>query len=359
MLTIWVVCLALVAAVPARAAEAARIDVAPIEVRGAPLDASMALALTDALGEWLAKGQRLEREVAQAAPPPPPEGPAPGSPLPPAAARAAAKAPFVVAVFRTESMRSPLTADEVSGLSDYLSTRLGEAGVFQVLHRSAMLERLGPTAARELDVCHEPVCRHHLATKAGAGFALSTWVGRVGSHCLIAADVLDTSSNLLVRSVQVREQCQPDLIIDGFERLATMLGESFIHRRPKAGRGGATRLAVLTPESRGSPLTGDELALLGAYLRGRLLSGVQVECLPTAELRLKAGKRPAGESAELSVQASIAKIGSQCLLSASLWDLASNKQIAAVTVRETCDVDRLVEGFEELADKLVVLLTRR
>ncbi|GEM_PF-2200937 len=437
ILPVWVGCLALCGPVfspPARAAEAAKIDVALIEVQGAPLDAATAMAMTDALGEWLAKGQRFEvvprrvpivqtepkyrvtavvakvgaacmwtlqafkmtdprivasatkkgsceeealvglleqaaeglatallrfeREGSQAAPPPPPEGPALVSPLPPAALRAATKEPPVVAVFRAESKGSPLAADEVDSLSDYLSTRLGEAGVFQVLPRSEMLERLGPTAASEFDVCHEPVCRHHLATKAGAGFALSTWVGKVGSYCLMAVDVLDTSSSLLVRSVQVREQCQPDLIIDGFERLAALLGESFRRPRPKAGRGGTPRLAVLTPESRASPLSGDELAILRDYLRGRLLSAVQVECLPTAELRLRAGERPAGASAELSVQTSIAMIGGHCLLSASLWDLASNKQIGAVTVREKCDDDRLVVGLEELSDKLVVLLTR-
>ncbi|HOX43553.1 MAG TPA: hypothetical protein PK668_08145 [Myxococcota bacterium] len=275
----------------------------------------------------------------------------------PAATRAAPKEPPVMAVFLTESKGSPLSGDEVSSLSDYLSSRLGEEGAFQVLPRSEIRSRLGPAAARELDGCHEPVCQHHLSARVGARYALSSWVGKVGSQCLLVADVLDTTSNLLVRSVQTRDLCQPEMIIGGFERLAAELNRSFARPLPGVPEG-KRRLAVLLPENRGSPLRADELELLGQYLRARLLSAVQVECLPSSALRLQAGDGGPGEPAQLSVHTSVSKIGSQCLLSAALWDLSTDRQIAAVTVREKCDPDRLVPGLEDLADRLAALLQK-
>jgi hypothetical protein len=430
----WVGCLALCGAalaLPARSAEAVKIAVALIESRGAPLGADVLQGLTDALGQWLAKGQRLEvvpraapvartqpgytiatvvskvgaacvwtlhayrlpdgvmvasatekgpceeealiglleqaaeelattllrvgREEGAQACAAPPGAPAPVSPLPPAAP--APPGLPVVAVFQAESLGSPLSADEINSLTDYLSTRLGEAGTLLVLHRSELLTRLGPEAAHELDACHEPVCRHHLSSRAGAGFALSTWVGKVGSQCLLVAEVLDTSTNRLVGAVHVRVACLSDSIIEGFDRLGSGLSDGF-NRADRQGGPKARRVAVLTLESRGSPVSADELGLLTGYLRASLLTAAPIECVPGAELRRKAGDKAASAPAELSVRTSIAKIGSQCLISASLWDLAKNEQLAAASSREPCDADALVSGLERVADKLARLLSK-
>ena len=60
----------------------------------------------------------------------------------PAGGLAQEKKPPVVAVFLIENRGSPLSPDELLALTDYLSTKLGERGKFQIIPRDEIRRRL-------------------------------------------------------------------------------------------------------------------------------------------------------------------------------------------------------------------------
>ena len=78
------------------------------------------------------------------------------------------------------------------------------------------------------------------------------------------------------------------------------------------------------------------------------------ECYDTA-CQIEVGKELA---AEFSVSSSVARVGSQCLITASVWDLRRSTQIRAATAKGRCDPDELIEAIERVTDKLAAAMAK-
>lgn len=97
----------------------------------------------------------------------------------------------VVAVFLMESRSSPLSADEVVGLTDYLSTRLGEHGKFQIIPREELKKRLVSQKKNSYNQGYDVNYQIELGREMAAEYSISSAVSRVGKLCLITASVWD------------------------------------------------------------------------------------------------------------------------------------------------------------------------
>lgn len=129
----------------------------------------------------------------------------------------------VVAVFLMESRSSPLSADEVVGLTDYLSTRLGEQGKFQIIPREELRKRLISQKKNSYNQGYDINFQIELGREMAAEYSISSAISRVGKQCLITASVWDLKAAIQIKAAGERSICNADALIDAVDRIATKL----------------------------------------------------------------------------------------------------------------------------------------
>jgi hypothetical protein len=135
-----------------------------------------------------------------------------------AAGEEARKVP-IIAIFLMESKGSPLTADEVASLTDYMSAKLGEGGRFQVIPRDEIKKHLVAAKTASYKDCYDASCQIQIGKELAAEFSISSAVSKVGSQCLLYASVWDLAKSTQIKSATVREKCDPELLIEAVERI--------------------------------------------------------------------------------------------------------------------------------------------
>jgi hypothetical protein len=133
-------------------------------------------------------------------------------------------------------------------------------------------------------------------------------------------------------------------------------------------------IAIFLMESRGSPLKGDEISSLTDYMAAKLGEKGEFQIIPRDEIKkhLVAAKKDSYKdcydsscqiqigkelAAEFSISSAVSKVGSQCLIYASVWDLAKSTQIKSATERSQCDPEVLINAIEKIAEKLELAMT--
>ena len=128
-------------------------------------------------------------------------------------------------------------------------------------------------------------------------------------------------------------------------------------------------VAVFLMESRGSNLSADEVVGLTDFLAARLGEGGRFQIVPRDELqkRLKAAKRASQKecfdsscqielgrelAASFSISSGISRVGSQCLVTASVWDLRRATQVQSAGMRSACKAEVLIDAVDMIAVKL-------
>ncbi len=129
-------------------------------------------------------------------------------------------------------------------------------------------------------------------------------------------------------------------------------------------------VAVFDLENRGSPLTDSEILGLSDYLSTKLSEGGSILVIPKDEIRkritqqklnfkkecfdsscqIAIGKELA---AEYSINSSISRIGSNCIITSQLYDLQKAASVDAASSRKKCNADALIEGVEYIAKRFI------
>ncbi len=139
---------------------------------------------------------------------------------------------------------------------------------------------------------------------------------------------------------------------------------------------GAPIVAVFMMESRGSRLKADEVVSLTDYLSTLLGEGGKLQIIPRDELvkRIRASKSKSHKecydsscqielgrelAANYSISSAISRVGSKCLLTASVWDLSKATQIEAATEKSSCKADDLIDAVDKIAQSLISAIKRQ
>ncbi len=139
---------------------------------------------------------------------------------------------------------------------------------------------------------------------------------------------------------------------------------------------GAPIVAVFMMESRGSRLKADEVVSLTDYLSTLLGEGGKLQIIPRDELvkRIRASKSKSHKecydsscqielgrelAANYSISSAISRVGSKCLLTASVWDLSKATQIEAATEKSSCKADDLIDAVDKIAQNLITAIKRQ
>jgi hypothetical protein len=129
-------------------------------------------------------------------------------------------------------------------------------------------------------------------------------------------------------------------------------------------------VAVFLIENRGSPLTDQELVSLTDYLGTKLGESGQYRIIPRDEIRkrLTAEKKKSFKecvdqscqieigrelAAQLTVNSSISRVGSQCIITAAMFDLQKAATSRTASAKGKCHADDLVVAVELIAAKLL------
>ena len=135
--------------------------------------------------------------------------------------------PPVLAIFSIENRSRTLNAQDVDNLSDYLSTKMGERGLFQIIPRSEIRKRLLGQKQESYKACYDETCQVELGRELAAEQSLSVKISQVGSNCLLQANLYDLKRAASIKSASAKRSCKVDDLITGVEELTAKLDGSW------------------------------------------------------------------------------------------------------------------------------------
>jgi hypothetical protein len=144
------------------------------------------------------------------------ESPA-ASPEPPKPSEAA-----VVAVFDIEdsAAANPNTTQQ---LTEYLTARLMENGVFRVVPRDELRNRLFEAKAESTRPCFDTSCQIEIGKALAAQKTVSTKILRVADRCVITATVYDLRTEIAELGASAKTTCADDGLIAGVDQVVARL----------------------------------------------------------------------------------------------------------------------------------------
>jgi len=129
----------------------------------------------------------------------------------------------VVAVFLIENRGTSLSPDELASLSDYLGTRLGEGGQYQIVPREQIRQRLIAQKLSSHKACFDQSCQIEIGRELAAQYTVSAGIGRVGSQCIITAAIYDLKKAATFKTASAKASCLQDALVEAVDQVASRL----------------------------------------------------------------------------------------------------------------------------------------
>lgn len=129
----------------------------------------------------------------------------------------------VVAVFEIENRGSPLSKDELVALTDYLGTKLGEGGRYQIIPRQEIKKRLVEQKKASFKKCYDQSCQIDVGREMAAQFTVSASISRVGKTCIITSAMYDLKKAATHKTGTAKAPCTADDLLSAVERIAVKL----------------------------------------------------------------------------------------------------------------------------------------
>ena len=120
-------------------------------------------------------------------------------------------------VFPLENRGSPLSAEELSQLTDYLASKLGEGGQYRIINRADLAAVLAGKACVERD------CQLEAGMQLGAAYTVSVSLGRLGDLCILSASMYRAGESAALRTATERGGCQAPKLLDAVDVTAVKL----------------------------------------------------------------------------------------------------------------------------------------
>jgi hypothetical protein len=133
----------------------------------------------------------------------------------------------IVAVFQIESQKSSLSKDELTMLTDYLSTKLGERGVFQIIPSKDIRRVLLDQKKESYKSCYDNNCQIEIGRELAAQYLVSSKIGRFGRQCLITSGLFDLQKAATVITASGKGSCNPEKLLTVIEEIAEKFERAF------------------------------------------------------------------------------------------------------------------------------------
>lgn len=162
-----------------------------------------------------------------------------------------------------------LTADEVEGLSDYLTAKLGEDGSLIVVAKDELRKYI---AARKLE-SHNPnfdtSSQVEMGRELTAEYSINSAISKVGSVCLIYGSVWDNARATQIKAATAKASCKPEKLIGAVEIIAaklksSMTGEGYVAPKKIKDDSSSKDVASVTPTPSAATIKSKYMALSGS-----------------------------------------------------------------------------------------------
>ena len=130
----------------------------------------------------------------------------------------------VVAVFDVETKGVKLTDEERERLGDFLASKLAESGLFQVVPRAQLQQRLLEQKTSSHKACYDQACQVELGRELATQKTISTQVIQLGSQCAVTVTLYDLKKAASERGATVQGPCDLDGIVASLDQAAGQLG---------------------------------------------------------------------------------------------------------------------------------------
>jgi len=144
----------------------------------------------------------------------------------------------VVAVFDLEDKGAGLPDELLDRLGDYLSTRLAATGVFEIVPRDQLRQKLLEQKKESYKHCYDQSCQIELGRELAAEKSLSTKVILLGSRCTVTSSLFDLKKSAASVGATADGGCTEDDIVASISEVAKYLAANY---------GGKPRMPLAKP----------------------------------------------------------------------------------------------------------------
>jgi len=141
----------------------------------------------------------------------------------PCPARGQEQQTSIVAVFKIENRGTSLTSEELLTLTDYLGTRLGEQGRYQIVPRNEIRKRLLDQKQESYKACYDQSCQIEIGRELSAQYTVSASISKVGSLCILTAAMYDLRKAATEKTATAKGPCDVDNLVEAVESIVAKL----------------------------------------------------------------------------------------------------------------------------------------
>lgn len=130
---------------------------------------------------------------------------------------------LVVAVFDVFDTTGGFGAKLTQQLTSFLTTAMVETGRFQVVPRARLRELLRDEKTDSYKKCYEESCQIELGKAVAARITLSTQLIKVGSKCMVTANIYDLKSETADKGVTVNTGCKDEDLLTALREVVSKI----------------------------------------------------------------------------------------------------------------------------------------
>lgn len=154
----------------------------------------------------------------------------------------------VIAVFSVRDERvatERASATTLQSMTTYLASLLTQSRTYRVVPSADLQRALQDTKRDSYQACYDERCQIEIGKAVAAALSLDTRIGRVGSSCVLTADVYDLREEASTQAASARGACTEDALTNALEQLVQQLVGG--DRSTPATLGGAAPDAATPP----------------------------------------------------------------------------------------------------------------
>jgi hypothetical protein len=132
----------------------------------------------------------------------------------------------VMAVFTVRDERvakERASATTLQSMTTYLASLLTGSKAFRVVPSSDLQRALQDTKRESYQACYDERCQIEIGKAVAAALSLDTRIGRVGSSCVVTADVYDLREEASTQAASARGACTEDALTNALEQIVQQL----------------------------------------------------------------------------------------------------------------------------------------
>jgi hypothetical protein len=116
-----------------------------------------------------------------------------------------------------------LSEKELLQLTAYLSTAMAASGRYTVVPREQLRQRLLEEKTSSYRACYDESCQIELGKAVAASKTLATQLLKVGSQCVVTANLFDLKTETSVRAAKVNTECLPQALLKALDEVSEQL----------------------------------------------------------------------------------------------------------------------------------------